>query len=123
MMRSDNLFLYWLPKIRSTPGIFIGKASLSALVNFWNGYEFRQMTEETGKIGEIGSKTWCDVKPHTPEGEYFMDGFEEFVYSHYRCEWTVQGWAKLIINTCGSDAKAFEKFFELLDEFMKQKND
>ena len=125
MIRLDDTFFTWLPKIRERPGIFLGEPSLIALFHFWNGYAFRQMSDEleSQKRSDY-SKQNCKVVDTEEAGEFskkhFMDGFEKFAYSYFGCEWSTQGWVKLITEKCSSDAEAFYKFFELLDTFMSE---
>ncbi|MCL2388323.1 MAG: hypothetical protein FWC89_12380 [Defluviitaleaceae bacterium] len=52
-----------------------------------------------------------------------MDGFNEFVWSHYNCQsWAMSG-EMIISKNSNSEEEAFDKFFELYDEFIKQKHD
>jgi len=116
MKHLDNTFLSWLPRIRENPGIFLGEPSLTALSHFWDGYAFREMPQEQNVQEHTTSKVLS-----LSSGKHFMDGFEEFVYSHFDCEWSTRGWVKFITENCSSEAEAFYKFFELFDAFMSEK--
>ena len=125
MINSESSFLLWLQKIRERPGLFLGEPSLTALVHFWNGYAFNRMINGSDANGENSCFVDCDESSVEPEQitlyeSHFMDGFEAFVYNHYKSEWTTQGWAKLILEKCITEEEAFYKFFELLDEFFAQ---
>ena len=122
MKRADDSFRFWLHKIREKPGLFLGEPSLTALVHFWDGYAFRGMIEPEkssclGDYNGIENSNMCCKSG----GHHFLDGFEEFVSSYYSCEHATQGWGKAISQNCSSEAAAFDKFFELFDEFMKSK--
>ena len=56
-------------------------------------------------------------------GQHFMDGFNEFVHSYYNRGITVLRGSSLISQYSDSEEEAFDKFFELLDEFLEQKAD
>jgi len=116
-----------LTKIRERPALYLEKVSLIALDNFWAGYEQRDMIEtwqqKTGKnyfknydeASRINVKKLYDNKP------YFMDGFDEFVHSHYDHKMSTTHGIGLISQKSNSDEEAFHTFFKLLDEFLKQK--
>jgi len=125
MIRLDDSFYMWLPRIREKPGLFLGEPSLIALSHFWKGYAFRAMSDELESQKHMGvSEQHSGAVVHgelsRSQEEHFMDGFEKFAYSYFNCEWSTQGWAKLIVKNCKSDEEAFYKFFELLDEFMSR---
>ena len=126
MKRLDDTFLTWLPRIRENPGVFLGEPSLTALSHFWNGYAFREMPEKQEKQTYANDLKECE-KTVVPERlskrseKHFMDGFEKFAYSYFGCDWSTQGWVKLITEHCNSEAEAFNKFFELFDMFIKEK--
>lgn len=51
----------------------------------------------------------------------FMDGFDEFIRSYYESSLASISGTGLILGNSSSDEEAFDKFFELFDEFLKQK--
>ena len=84
-----------LEKIRRTP-LLIGVKSLSSLVAFLDGYVYRMVKKEA-KI--------CEVLP----------GFQEFITKRYGGG--KRHWSFAIESQCSSGEEAFDKFYELLDEF------
>jgi len=137
MIVTEDSFYVWLRRIREHPGAFLGEKSLTALVHFWNGYAFCRMVEtkeESTNHSAVESYderrkpsakplTKFSTKPYNPYKHHFMNEFDVFVYAYYNCEMTVHGWANLISRNSNSDEEAFDKFFELLDEFLAQKGD
>ena len=115
-----------LQKIQKTPGLFLGKKSLDALGHFLDGYEFRIWVENWEKATgldffenyEEASRSSVGSKPRE---QRFMYGFDRFVHLHYNCGMTVKSGIGLILEMSDSDEEAFDTFFELLDEFLKQK--
>jgi len=126
MIRTDDSFLYWLQEIRERPGLGLSEPSLSALVNFWSGYTFRQMIEEADFKDSTKTKFAAGINASNEESEpcedHFMDGFHEFIHAYFGCEWTTKGWWELIIANSNSETNAFFKFYELFDEFLEQAN-
>ena len=124
-------FYFMLQKIRERPGLFMGKKSLEALTHFWSGYDYRGWVENWEKTTGRGffenyeeaqrSSTGCE-----PREQHFMYGFEAFVHEYYDCMITTNNAMGLILEKSNSDEEAFDKFFELLDEFLtltdEQKN-
>jgi len=138
MIVTEDSFYFWLRRIREFPELFLGEKSLTALVQFWHGYVFCKMMETHEKsTGHSATERYDEIfnsptKPlvksattsHNPYERHFMNGFEAFAYSCYpNCERTTQGWAKLISKNSDSEEEAFDKFFEVLDEFLKQKGE
>ena len=129
-MREDNSFFFCLSIISKYPGAYFGKKSLNALIHFWNGYAYRTVVEKRGKLDSpLVPNHWKNIENSEslhefldPNYKHFMDGFEDFAYSHYKHEtYTTQGWANLISKNCNSEEEAFDKFFELLEGFFAQK--
>ena len=128
-MREDNTFFYLLSTINKKPVVWLGKKSLDALMLFWEGYAFRVDMERAGELDKplvpvhpkSGKKRRVPQECLDPNYEHFMDGFEAFVYSHYKHRYTTIGWKNLISQNCNSEEEAFDKFFELLEEFFAQK--
>ena len=113
-MRSDESFRFWLPKIREHPAAFLGEKSLSTLMRFWRGYLFGREVE----VGESAEIKLSEVEYKT-YGHHFMDGFNEFVESYYNCTMGGVNGTEIISLKSNSEEAAFDKFFELLDEFFR----
>ena len=137
MMLSENSFYYFLSKIREKPCAFLGgEQSFSALIHFWEGYVLRTWVECWEKANNIDFLQHSDeffapmynpgtrlkTLPSPPVEEHFMYGFLEHVYAHYD-QGRNMGWRYLITRNSASDEEAFDKFFELLDEFLAQKGE
>lgn len=90
-----------LEKIRTKPGMYIGRPSVSDLFMFLVGYEYGR--------GESG------VEP-TEEEDDFYGEFQPWLQKKLGIK-TVSSWAKMIMLSCHDEKAGFEKFFKLLDEF------
>ncbi|NJL38971.1 MAG: hypothetical protein HC899_21165 [Leptolyngbyaceae cyanobacterium SM1_4_3] len=93
-----------LEKIRQTPGLYLGTASITALRHFLVGYKFARQ--------EMG------VLPTDEE----LDFYQEFqpwlqIYSQVR---TANSWDKIILLQSIDEKVAFEYFFRLLAEFRQR---
>ena len=119
-----NSFYHLLPKIRKRPALYLRNVSLESLDTFWFGYNLGT----TVKVWE--NETGLDYfenyekasQSEISQGEYFMDGFLEFVADHYDvASIGGMGWQTIIQRNSDSDEEAFYKFFELFDEFLEQK--
>ena len=115
-----------LQKIREKPGLYLGKPSLEALYYFWFGYGFREDIEEWEKwSGRDYFENWDrvmsgkDIQPSWRTGDNFSYKFDIFVHAHYNRPYTTRNWKSLISDECNTDEEAFNKFFELLDEYLK----
>lgn len=96
-----------LQKIKTRPGMYIGKASVSYLFHFLVGYEFAR--------GEL------DIEPTEWEND-FHENFQPWVQEKYHVS-TSNSWAKIIMLHCGSEKEGLETFYELLDEFQNRDTD
>lgn len=87
-----------LQEIRKRPNLYLGKASLELLDAFIGGCSF-----------------YC----YKANGYYpdFFSGFQKFVQKRYKIQ-TTQGWWSIIRFFSYTDEEAFNKFFDLLDEFL-----
>ncbi|MFN6529600.1 hypothetical protein [Nostoc sp. ChiSLP03a] len=92
-----------LQKIKENPVMYIDKPSITCLKSFVGGY--------LGQLSDLGL---------TPEG-YPMEGFQEWIQERAKTNLSIS-WAEILISSCGSDTNAFYSFFELFDQFIKQKN-
>ena len=90
-----------LEQIRSAPGMYLGRPSVSDLFMFLNGYEFART-----QMGQ-------DLDDNEL---LFFDGFQPWLQERFEVR-SVTSWAKLIMLSCHDERAGFEKFFTLLDEF------
>ena len=90
-----------LKEIKTAPGMYLGRPSVSDLFMFLNGYEFArsQMGQDLDEA-EI----------------FFYDTFQSWLQERLGVR-SVTSWAKLIMLSCHDERAGFEKFFTLLDEF------
>lgn len=93
MKNLDNALL----RIKENPSKYIGKKSLDRLILFILGYTISQCDEE-GKFSEC------------------LKGFQEFVQQKYDIKYNVK-YSKIISCLSVSEEQAFDKFYELLEEF------
>jgi hypothetical protein len=90
-----------LEKIRKSPGLYLGRPSVSDLFMFLTGYEFAR--------SEQGIEL-------TDAEEAFWDEFQPWLQNKLGIA-SVTSWAKLIMLPCHDEKAGFELFFQLLDEF------
>ncbi len=90
-----------LEKIQKSPGMYLGRPSVSDLFMFLMGYEFAR--------SEQGIKL-------TDTEESFWDEFQPWLQNKLGIA-SVTSWAKLIMLSCHDEKAGFELFFRLLDEF------
>ena len=94
-MRYPKLLL----QIKNRPGLFLGNISIFTLKAFLDGYRHG--------VGEN-------------ENSHVLDEFQTFIAQKYTGSSAV-AWDGLIRLHCSSDRQAFDKFFELMDEFLKKR--
>ncbi len=92
-----------LQKIKENPIMYIDKPSITCLKSFVGGY--------LSQLSDLGL---------TPEG-YPMEGFQEWIQERAKTNLSIS-WAEILISSCGSDRNAFYSFFELFEQFIKQKD-
>ena len=92
-----------LQKIRETPQLFIGKPSLERLASFIYGYACNE-NEIDNKINNLFFK------------------FQGYIEKYYDIQST-QNWAKIIDFFCSTKEEAFYRFYEHLDEFLKENDE
>lgn len=95
-----------LQQIRETPGMYLGRPSVSDLFMFLNGYEFAR--------SQMGLEL-------SDEELAFFDGFQPWLQERFGVR-SVTSWAKLIMLACHDERAGFDKFFALFDEFRQQSN-
>ena len=93
-----------LAKIKSKPGMYIGRPSISDLFMFLVGYECSR--------SELGID-------NTEEEEDFYGEFQPWLQTKLGIK-TVSSWSKMIMLYCHDEKAGFEKFFNLLDEFKER---
>jgi hypothetical protein len=81
--------------------MYIGKASISNLFMFLEGYETAR--------DELG------IEPTEAEMDFY-ENFHDFLEKRYKLH-TSNSWANIILFHCGDEKQALERFFKLLDEF------
>lgn len=92
-----------LKKIKTRPGMYMGRASVSDLFMFIVGY--RTAREELG------------IEPTETELDFYGE-FQPWLQQRLN-RTTSHSWAKMIEFSCGSEKEAFEYFFVLLNEFLQ----
>ena len=94
-----------LEKIKTKPGMYLGRPSVSDLFMFLVGYEC--------------ARSELDIELDRAE-EDFQGEFQPWLQKKMGIT-TVSSWAKMIMLYCHDEKAGFESFFKLLDEF-KQRN-
>lgn len=92
-----------LQKIEKSPGLYIGRPSVSDLFMFLIGYEFAR--------SEMGIAL-------TDAEQQFYEDFQPWLQQKMGVA-SVTSWAKLIMLSCHDEKAGFEQFFRLLYEFMQ----
>jgi hypothetical protein len=93
-----------LEKIRQTPGLYLGTASITTLRHFLVGYKFAR--QETNFL------------PTDEELDFYQE-FQPWLQSHLQVR-TVNSWDKIILLQSIDEKAAFEYFFRLLAEFRQR---
>jgi hypothetical protein len=95
-----------LEQIKTTPGLYLGRPSVSDLLMFLNGYEF--------------ARTQLGIELTSSEERFYKE-FQPWLQQKLGVT-SVTSWAKLIMLTCHDEKAGFEQFFQLLSEFTQQKS-
>lgn len=103
MTQATGLFEI-LDKIKTKPGLYLGKPSVSDLFMFLAGYKTARR--------ELG------IEPDEEEQRFYQE-FSEFVQNTYQIK-TVNSWAKIIMLSCQDEKEGFKVFFDLLNDFINQ---
>ena len=90
-----------LQKIQKSPGMYIGRPSVSDLFMFIVGYEF--------------ARSEMDIEL-TEEEAKFYEEFQPWLQEKLGVK-SVTSWAKLIMLSCHDEKIGFESFYRLLAEF------
>jgi len=92
-----------LKEIRNRPGMYIGWPSLSRLSGFLRGYDFALF-----KLREA---------PFDP----FFISFQEWIERRLQVKY--EFWENILLQQSGSEADAFNLFWELLDEYQAEQKE
>jgi hypothetical protein len=90
-----------LEKIQKSPGMHLGRPSVSDLFVFLTGYEFAR-SEQGVELTDVEEAFWDEFQPWLQKKLGIT---------------SVTSWAKLIMLSCHDEKAGFELFFRLLDEF------
>jgi hypothetical protein len=93
-----------LEKIRQTPGLYLGTASITVLRHFLVGYKFARQEME--------------VLPTDEELDFYQE-FQPWLQIHLQVR-TANSWDKIILLQSVDEKAAFEYFFRLLKEFRQR---
>ncbi|MDZ8056011.1 MAG: hypothetical protein RMX68_031560 [Aulosira sp. ZfuVER01] len=93
-----------LAKIKTKPGMYIGRASVNDLFHFIVGFKTA--------LRELG------VEANKEEMDFYRE-FQPWVQKKYHVS-TSNSWAKIIMLHCGSEKEGFQTFYRLLDEFQNR---
>ena len=96
-----------LNKIRTKPGLYIGKASITELRMFIVGYRFAR-----SELKIVTTETETD----------FYKNFQPWLQLRLNVR-TSNSWDKILLFSVINDQQAFEYFFELLEEFQQRDRD
>ena len=92
-----------LQKIEESPGMYLGRPSVTDLFMFLVGYEFAR--------SQMGIEL-------TETEQLFFDDFQPWLQQKLNVT-SVASWAKLIMLSCHDEKAGFEQFFRFLHEFMQ----
>lgn len=95
-----------LEKVQKKPGLYIGRPSVGELFMFLAGYKAAKL--------EMG------VKPTEEELRFYRE-FQPWLQKRFSLT-TTNSWAKIIQFYSKNDQEAFERFFELSNEFRSLHN-
>jgi hypothetical protein len=93
-----------LAMVREKPGLYFGKASLERLNAFLHGYNMGLHTLHYQLKGSVS-----------------FGAFHDWVAQRLNFTSSTGGWCNMIVERTKSDAEAFRTFYELLDEFCRER--
>ena len=114
---------FLLKTIQKRWGLYLVAKSLDLLRAFLHGYTIREAIEIwTKKSGLSFVDHYEEFTQTTIRADYdsCLDGFPKYVFSHYNVGLTSSDYFGIIIQNTSSQAEAFDKYFELLDEYMER---
>ena len=88
--------------MKDKPGMYLGRKSLSLLGAYITGYLDHQYESDSDFVSTFPS-------------------FNDFVHKYYGVS-TCQDWVKIIIFNSSTDEDAVDRFYVLLDSFLKKQN-
>lgn len=100
-MINDDKLLELLKEIRKIPELYIGKKSLERLYAFIGGYTHHE-----------------NFKKNNLDDDWMKD-FQKYIENRYRLN-TTHNWASIIQFFSNTEEEAFNKFYEHLDNFLKE---
>jgi len=92
-----------LHEIRKNPQMYLGRKSIIILWTYISGYETREWEINLGYSSPFYK-------------------FNDFVARYYNTEINFS-WARLITAHTNNEESSFDKFYELLDEFLEKNDD
>ncbi len=95
-----SYFLGLLKEIRARPGMYIGTPALTKLASFLRGFDYAVWKLAQG------------------EADPLLGDFRDWVHKRYSS--TSKSWEDMILSDSAGETEAFYRFWELLDEFLKQ---
>lgn len=100
-----NEFCNLLRAIQQKPGLYLGQPSISGLYMFLQGYSF--------------ARRELNVSPSLAEKQFreFQPWLQQRLNLH-----TSQAWADLILQAHLDERTAFNRFFDLWDEFLQHQS-
>ena len=113
-------------KIQKDPRRYLEAKSLTRFEHFMLGYSFRIDMESWEKVSNSDFRENYDKAVLYGNSDVIVDtmsGFSEFVHSYYNRELTTLSAAGVILENTDSESDAFDKYFELLDSFIKRERD
>ncbi|MEK8130471.1 hypothetical protein WMW72_21415 [Paenibacillus filicis] len=90
-----------IQEVKQRPGMYIGKKSLHLLQAYLNGY--------------IAYHNEVNKEPNY----FFLSEFQGYIQRRYNIN-TTHSWAELITFFSSNDNDAFDRFYELLDDFFAE---
>ena len=95
-----------LQQIQKKPGLYIENASISKLYIFLTGYQF--------------ARRQLNIPISTEE--YELQHFQSWLQEKFGIK-TSQSWSQIILAYSADEQDAFERFFNLLEEFWQHKSE
>lgn len=94
-----------MKRIKSRPGMYLGKPYITRLKAFLDGY--------------IGARN--DLGFPLKEQEETLNRFQQWIQSRYNIK-SSQSWADIILFYSVDETDGLNKFFDLFDKFMNEEN-
>jgi len=105
-MLINNLML-----LRALPAAYLGRITLYRLELYMIGYSMC-LLDLKKKNGISEGISYFD----------FRNALDRYVQAYYGVEIDRIGWPKIITEKCNTDLEAFNKFFEIFDQFLATQN-